>query len=303
VRKFPSSSTFVSRLFASGVILMLLSVAENARGQALVFPNFVSTTGLTINSAATQVTSDGTVMHIADNTRNDRGSFFSTTTRNVASFSTSFQFRLSNRGGTSDGTASGGDGFVFVIQRAGNTALSTSNGESLGYLGIGSSIGIEFDTFQNASRSDPSSNHIGIDTAGSVNSLATVNVATDFDNSNLWTAWIDYNGSTLEVRANETGIRPGSALLSYSLSNSTLSSILGATNAFVGFTASTGGAWADHDIIKWTFSDTFVSGGVTAGQAIPEPATYAGLAGLIALGIAAGIRRRQTRSLAAQSAA
>lgn len=274
-----------------------LALVTDATAQSLVFSSFSSTTGLTLNSLSATTTGDGTVLHIADNSSNDRGSVFSTAMRTVSGFSTAFQFRLSTRGGSSDGTHTGADGIVFVIQRTGNTSLGT-NGQGLGYSGIGLSLGVEFDTYNNSGSPvfDPNSNHVGIDSLGSVVSLMTQAVTPDFDDGNLWTAWIDYDGTTLQVRVNETGIRPGSALLSYPL---TLSATLDGTSAYVGFTASTGAAWADHDLIKWTFSDSYIPGGVTPGIAIPEPADFALIASAIALVGVAIQRKRAKRSVTA----
>ena len=154
-------------------------------------PNFGSTTGLTLNSSATatsSVSGDGTVLRLAAATTNDVGSAFVNTPLNVGTgFSTTFSFRLTSPGGSTDATnASGADGLVFAIQRTGTTALGAS-GEGMGYLNIGSSVGVEFDTFKNTNRGDPNSNHVGIDTGGSVNSVTTANVATAFDNGAKWT--------------------------------------------------------------------------------------------------------------------
>ena len=275
-----------------------LAAVGPALGQALVFSNFSTTTGLTLTSSSTKTTTaDGSVLRLVSTASNDTGAAFSNAQFNVTNgFSTSFDFRLSNRTGSSDGTAVGADGFVFVIQNVGVSALGAS-GEGMGFLNIGTaSFGVEFDTFQNANRGDPSSNHLGIDTGGSVNSLVTANVTPDFDSDGTgtkWTGWIDYNAanSSLEVRVSNTGSRPATANLTYSISPATLQSTLGSTSAFIGFTAATGGATENQDIVAWTFTNQYVPGGVTAGLAIPEPGTYA----LLALGLGlVWMRRRAT---------
>jgi hypothetical protein len=204
------------------------------------------------------------VLRLAAATSNDVGSVFTNTALNVATgFSTSFNFRLTSRGGSSDGTAIGADGIVFAVQRVGPAALGAT-GEGLGYLNIGSSVGIEFDTYQNSNRNDPSSNHVGVNLGGSVTSAVTANVSPDFDsvanNGAKWTAWVDYNGSLLEVRVAQNGIRPATALLSHALN---LATTIGGDTAYVGFTAATGGALANHDLLSWAFSDSFLANGLT----------------------------------------
>lgn len=275
-----------------GTLLAGLICAMTGRAQPIVFTNFNSTGGLTLTSSSTAATTtDGNVLRLVGATSNDVGAAFSTTQLNLANgFSTAFDFRLSNRGGSSDGTAVGADGFVFTIQRAGASAIGAA-GEGMGFLNIGAaSVGVEFDTFQNSNRGDPSSNHVGINTGGSVNSLATAPVGAEFDNGTKWSAWIDYNGSILEVRVSNNGVRPASANLTYSLN---LANTLGGNAGFVGFTAATGGAYANHDILAWTYSDSFVPGGVTAGLAIPEPSTYALL--VLGLGAVLVVGRRKLR--------
>jgi hypothetical protein len=229
-----------------------LAIAGSASAQSVVFTNFNTTSELTLTGSATATTTaDGTVLRLVSTTSDGRGGAFTTTQLNLANgFSTAFDFRLSNRGGITDSSGVvGADGLVFTIQRVGATALGSS-GQDLGFGGIGNnSFGVEFDTYQNGF--DPTlangvSNHIGINTQRSVTSLATAAVNPDFDNGTNWTAWIDYNGSILELRVSNTGNRPTNANLSYSLN---LTSTLGGSTALVGFTAGTGGAYANHDII------------------------------------------------------
>lgn len=254
------------------------------------YTDFTSQSGLTLNDA---VASDGTII-LASSQRDRKGSFFTTAQYDVSNFSAVFQFRISSPGGDSDGISAGADGLAFVIQRAGATALG-SFGEGLGYEGISNSLAVEFDTYRNNSQNslanDPDSNHIGINTGGSITSLATVGVATAFDNSSaetlkVWTVWVDYNGSALEVRASPDGNRPLTATLAYSVN---LSSVLGGSTAYIGFTGATGSAYGNHEVLNFAFFDTFEANGL----AVPEPSTYAlmGL-GLVVVGWSVW-RRRQ----------
>jgi hypothetical protein len=287
------------RAIATGIRAALLGVvlAGTASAQTIVisFAGFAPTGGLTINSAATiATTADGSVLRLvaAPNT-NQAGSAFAGAPVNANGFSTAFDFRLTSPGGISDGQETGADGFTFTLQTVGATSVGPS-GTSLGYGGISPSVAVEFDTFFN-SGDDPSlasggSNHLAVDTNGNLNSAANaVGVSPRFDNGVKWTAWIDYNGTVLEVRVSDTGVRPASPTLTRTIN---LASTLGSGNAYVGFTAGTGSAFANHDILDWAYSDTFVSGGISPPLAVPEPATYELI--LIGAGLV-WLRRRRLR--------
>jgi len=285
---------------AKGVRAAMLAalLTGGASAQTIVsFDGFASHTGLTINSSASVTsTTDGSVLRLVSAPNLDQaGSVFTNSLVNASGFSTAFDFRLTNPGGISDGQETGADGLTFALQTAGVNKVGLY-GENLGYGGttFGHSIAVEFDTYYN-SGDDPTlpnggSNHVAVDLNGSVSSASNaVGITPRFDNGSLWTAWVDYNGTVLEVRLSDTGVRPTDPTLSYTVN---IPSTIGATSAYFGFTGGTGSAYSNEDVIDWAYSNTFVSGGINTPLSIPEPAAYQ----LILAGAALlWLRRRQFR--------
>lgn len=72
--------------------------------------------------------------------------------------------------------ATGADGVCFVLQTQGTNAIGVSGG-GMGYQSFTTSLGIEFDTWQNGKSSDPTFDHIAIQKNGSVNHNAAENLA------------------------------------------------------------------------------------------------------------------------------
>ncbi len=271
----------------ASVLLCGVAIADTV----VTYDGFADIVGLTLSgSAAVVATGDGQVLRLCPAVGNRAGSAFSSVPLNAAGFSTFFKFRITDPGGTLfDGNDKvGADGIVFVAQSV--SASIGGIGVGIGYAGIPNSVGVEFDTWHNSSENDPDSNHLGIDINGSVNhgpgSLNTQPMSPDFDDGNLWYAWVDYNGIQVEVRANQTGIRPLLPDLSRALD---ITSILGQTTAYVGFTSGTGADWGNHDIVYWTYRDYY--------NPVPEPGSLAALAvGLGGFGMAfarSARRRRQ----------
>lgn len=273
--------------FASASALAVLP----AHAVTVNFDDFSDTTGLTVNGDAAAFTARGrTVMRVTPTAFFNSGSVFSTSPITFGpsyGFSTRFTFNFNDtRGG-------GADGMVFVIQPKGNSVGGSGGG--IGYGGITNSLGVEFDNFNNIPIDGGSHNHIGINLNGSLLSVAQ-NSRLPFvlDSGVDLTSWIDYNGTTqtIEVRLNNSNIRPLAALLSYRFD---LAATIGTPNAFVGFTSGTGGGSANHDLVNWEFRDSFIPIGVSA---VPEPATW--MMGLVGFGIVGGaVRMRRYRRLVA----
>ena len=278
------------RTLSAITIGSVLLAAATSHGATVIFNDFSDTSLLTLNgSAATTTTGDGTVLRLTPAEANRSGSAFSSATVQTTTFSTYFQFRITEPGGTLfDGnTDTGADGIVFVVQSVSSSIGGA--GQGIGYAGISPSLGIEIDTWHNSANNDPNSNHLGIDLNGNVNHGTgepyTTNVATRFDDGNVWHVWVDYDGTTVEVRANQTGVRAATALLSRDID---LSAVLGVDNAYIGFTSGTGADWGNHDILYWEYRDNYDP----INSQVPEPATLAIWGMLGGLGLVAAQRRK-----------
>lgn len=284
--KFPVQKTLTLALAT------VLPFAAAHASVVLDFADFSDTTGLTINGNAARV---GNVLRVTPAFDGQAGSFFSTNKVSLAtgaSFSTYFKFQFTNPDtgfcDHIDGLGCGADGLVFVVQTVANNVGGAGGG--IGYAGVSNSVGIEFDSWYNGELGDQSSNHVGIDTNGSLSSLKQRFVSeADFNAGNIWNAWVDYNATTtlIEVRLSTGGARPTDAFLS---TNIDLATTLGSNEAFIGFTSGTGASNANHDVLSWQLANDYQP--IDPGNRVPLPGSVPLLgAGLLALGLAR--RQRQ----------
>ncbi|MCC7486365.1 MAG: hypothetical protein IT529_15440 [Burkholderiales bacterium] len=269
-----------------------------APAQALVvsYNDFSDTTGLTlVGSAGTAVTGDGTILRLTRATFGQSGAAYSTTAVTLgtnATFSTTFRFRFTGAGGINPA-----DGITFVLAASPNGLGGA--GVGMGYTGVGNSVAIEFDTYNNAgfglgNNDGNSSNHVSVDTNGILQNLALHNVYGNascgfpggsppqnnhlvpgcMSNGNIWTVVMGYDGTSLDV-----SLRDGNSPFDVAIANFAIDigSLLGANTAYVGFTSATGSGYLNHDILNWQFANT------TELAGIPLPGTLA----LAAIGLAA----------------
>ena len=192
-----------------------------------------------------------------------------------AGFTSTFTFQFSGEGG-SGGHA---DGIAFVIQGApGGIHAGGFYGGGIGYgdddandnpsAGIANSVAIEFDTFRNIAW-DPNNNHVAIMSCGSGNNsqhhgaggcISGADPTIEI-NSAITTNLTDGNPHTVIVNyqlpcdgcQNLTVQLDGQQVLAVGFDLATLG-LDANDDAYVGFTASTGGGYENQDILSWSFS-------------------------------------------------
>jgi hypothetical protein len=181
-------------------------------------------------------------------------SAFSANKVSISHFTTQFRFQ------TQDLTNPGADGFTFCIQGAGANAIGLLGG-GLGYGpdlagdpgGIPNSVAVKFDLSDNAGEGNDSTglytNGAAPTSAGSIN---LSNTGIDLHSGHVFNVAMSYDGTTLSVTITDT-VTNATATQSYAVN---IASIVGSSNAYVGFTAGTGGLFSNQKIQSWNFTPT-----------------------------------------------
>jgi hypothetical protein len=203
------------------------------------FAGFAGETGLTLNGSTKL---NGSKLELTDGVNNEAASAFTSNLVNVDSFSTHFSFQLTNPNA---------DGVAFVIQGAGNTALGALGG-GLGYQGIGNSVAVKFDLYNNAGEGI---NSTGLYTNGAAPFTPATNLTgtgIDLHSGHVFNVAMTYDGTTLVVTITDatTG---ATATQTYKVN---IPSLVGGGAAYVGFTGGTGGLTATQDVLSWEYTPT-----------------------------------------------
>jgi glucose/arabinose dehydrogenase len=223
------------------------------------YANFASSPEVVTNGNASKA---GNNLRLTPDANSQVGSAFYNRALQVdgsTSFNTQFQFQLS--GGQGSG---GADGFTFVLHNDSRGAGAIgAGGGSVGYAGIGRSLAIEFDTYDNGA-GDPDANHISLLRNGTVSTaVKNATAGLDLNGGTAMNAWVDYNAATkqLSVFLSNTTTKPGTAVLTETID---LAATVG-NQAFIGFTGATGGLRNLQEIQNWTFNSNASFVGTTTG--------------------------------------
>ena len=174
-------------------------------------------------------------------------------------FDTSFSFRFSNPGGLGRGA----DGLAFVIQNSGANALGGIGGaggfmrgdgdDRGGRAGIPFSLAIFFDSFRNEEIADPSDNALHVCVNGPPRELQwppsrlalVPRLRSVLKDRKEHAARVVYTPPLLAVYLDEELLVSTPADLSLMTDKEGM--------AWVGFTSSTGGGYANHELLSWNW--------------------------------------------------
>lgn len=189
---------------------------------------------------------------------------------NQIDLSSDFDISFVMNFGTSDG---GADGMCFVLHTQGTSAIGQSGG-GLGYLNFGTSLAVEFDTYQNGNYGDPTYDHIAIVKNGNIDHNNTANVYTAPVQANANDLNIE-DGQDHQVRMMWNATTHAfsvyfDCILRATTTVDIIASIFSGQNqVYWGFTAATGGLYniqtvcLSPDILNVTSETTICPGGST----------------------------------------
>jgi parallel beta-helix repeat protein len=215
------------------------------------FPNGFAGSGsfFTYNGGAKL---NGTALELCDGNGGEARSLFTTNELDITHFFTQFSFSITPAGQTADG-------MTFCIQSNANTALGGAGG-SLGFQGIGKSIAIKFDVWDNGGEAGGGSGSSPSDSTGLFTDGANpVGIPPSIDmtpsgvilrSGDVMNVTLSYDGTSLT----ETVTDPTAKATFTHTYTIDIASTVGSNKAFIGFTGGTGGVSSTQQIFKWTYA-------------------------------------------------
>ena len=159
---------------------------------------------------------------------------------NVQSFTTDFSFQLSNPAA---------DGITFAIQGVGVNALG-ADGAGLGYQGIGNSVAVKFDFYNDAGEGSDS---IGLYQNGAIPTVPAIDLSKsgiDLRSDDTLNIHLAYNGTVLSMSIYDIVTGNG-----YSTNwTVNIPALVGGNTAYFGFTGGTNAYSASQKILTWAYA-------------------------------------------------
>ncbi len=222
-----------------------------------------ATSTMTLNGGAQL---DNTRLQLTNGTAGQATSAFFNTVQNIQSFTNDFTFQLSNA------TA---DGFTFTIQSNSPAALGPAGG-GLGYGphavggtgGIPNSVAVKFDIYNNGGEGSDSTGLYTNGASPTVPSNDLTGSGINLSGGDTMAVHMTYNGTTLAMTITDT-VTNARYSTSWAVN---IPGAVGASTAYIGFTAGDGGLTANQEILTWTFVTSGGGGGQTAATPAFSPA-------------------------------
>jgi Bacterial lectin/Chitobiase/beta-hexosaminidase C-terminal domain/Legume lectin domain len=229
---------------------------------AINFGSGFSGAGMTLNGKAAY---SGSRLRLTDGGAFEASSAFYTTAVNVQSFTTNFSFLL---------TGANADGITFSLQRSAPTALGSLGG-GLGYAGIGKSVGVKFDLYNNSGEGKDSTGLYTNGTYPTVPALDLTSSRVNVHSGDVFNVQLSYNGTTLSMTITDADNSAETFTTNWTIN---IPATVGGNTAFVGFTGGTGGLTAIQDITSWTYTPmiNFAGGFSGAEMTLNGKAAYSG---------------------------
>ena len=236
-----SNATTTITMNAAATVNANFTTNVISTGGAVSYGSGFSSSGIQLNGAAAL---SGTRLRLTNGGEGEVASAFFTSAVYIQNFTNDFTFQLTN---------ATGDGFMFVFQNRGTSAMG-QYGMDLGFgasaKGIPRSVGIKFDLYNNAGEGD---NSTGIFEDGRRPTTPAIDLTpsgVNLHSGDLFHAHMVYDGKTLTVTITDTKTGK-TASQSYTVN---LGQFLGGNTALVGFTGGTGSSSATQDILTWTYN-------------------------------------------------
>ncbi|WP_236657403.1 chitobiase/beta-hexosaminidase C-terminal domain-containing protein [Acidisarcina polymorpha] len=182
----------------------------------------------------------GSTLHLTNGGASQLSSAYFSQAVPIAKFTTDFDFQF---------TGATADGFTFVLQNAGTTAIGAGGG-GLGYSGIPQSAAIKFDIYNNAGEGSDSTGFYQNGAPPTIPSIDLTPSSLGLNLGHLDHAHIVYDGSVLTWTITD----PLGHRFNTNSKTVSLSEILGGYTAYVGFTAASGDGTAIQNIVDWTYT-------------------------------------------------